>query len=368
LIVTGIELNNFRNYAHQELEFSPENNVVFGRNAQGKSNLLEAVYFLSHLRSNRAPRMRDLVLEGQERASVRGSIIDGEAKLNIHVSFSRQGKRAEVNGQKAESASRVKGLLKCVMFAPDDLYIIKGDPARRREFLDETLEGMGPLAARRILQYKHVLRQRNAVLRSWRVSGSAAASAIEPWDDALAKAGASVVAARAGMVPLMQENIEEAYRTIAGEESVVRVRYAGTFEVSSLDEAAIEMQMRRALEMSQEEERRAGTTVVGPHRDDVEISLGGREARFSASQGEQRTLAFCLRVAQGRYLEQETGRKPVTLLDDVLSELDRERRARVLELAGAGGQAILTTTDAPEDLDGVKGKVFRVQQGKVTGV
>ncbi len=368
MIITGLELKNFRNYSHLELEFSPDNNVVLGRNAQGKSNLLEAVYFLSHLRSNRAPRMRDLVLEGRERASVRGFIIDGETRLNIHVSFGRQGKSVEVNGQKEGAPSRVRGLLKCVMFAPDDLYIIKGDPARRREFLDETAEGLGPLAAKRVLQYKHVLRQRNAVLRSWEEHGAALASVIEPWNDALVKAGAAVVARRAGMLPVMESRVDEAYRLISGGESEVRVRYRGTFEAGSGDEGEIEEQMRRALEASGNEEKRARTTVVGPHRDDIEITLGGREARFSVSQGEQRTLAFCLRVAQGRYLEGETGKTPVTLLDDVLSELDIDRREKVLELSGKGSQAILTATDAPLDAGEAKGKVFMVQRGKVTVV
>jgi DNA replication and repair protein RecF len=255
-----------------------------------------------------------------------------------------------------------------VMFSPDDLYLIKGDPARRREFLDETVEGIGPLAAKRVLQYKHVLRQRNAVLRSWEEHGAALSSVIEPWNDALARAGAAVVAQRVKMVPQMESYIDESYREIAGGGGAARVRYAGTFEVDSTDEEVVEGIMRRALERSESEEKRSRTTVVGPHRDDVEIRLGGREARFSVSQGEQRTLAFCLRVAQGRYLEGETGKTPVTLLDDVLSELDSDRRERVLELAGAASQAILTTTDAPDDLAGVKGKVFRVQQGKVTDV
>ncbi len=366
MILARLELSNFRNYRHEQVEFSPEKNIVIGKNAQGKSNLLEAFYFLSHLKSNRAPRMRDLVMGSEEKASVRGLIIDGESRLNVHMSFGRQGRTIEVNGQKVESASRARGLIKCVMFSPEDLYLIKGDPARRRDFLDETMEGVGPIPAKQVLHYRHVLRQRNAVLRSWDEHGDSLGSVLEPWDDALAKAAAVIIAARKKITKEVTAQATEAYRDIAGNAKEVEIDYRGTFETEDQTREGVEASVREALRKSAAEEKRGRTTVVGPHRDDVEIRLGGREARTSASQGEQRTIAFCLRVAQRRYLEAETGRVPITLLDDVLSELDRDRRMGVLEIASSGSQSIITTTELLADLEGIGAKVFVVERGKVT--
>jgi DNA replication and repair protein RecF len=367
LILKGLELRRFRNYRHLEIDFSPLSNIIVGRNAQGKSNMLEAVYFLSHLKSNRAPRLRELVLDGEDRASVRGLIMDDEARLNVQVTFGRDGKSVEVNGQKMESAARARGLVKCVMFSPEDLYVIKGDPARRREFMDETAEGLGPIRAGQVLQFRHVLRQRNAVLKSWEEKGPRLAEFLEPWDEALVGAGAAIAGERAEMIREMRGHLDAAYEGIAGDGKEVGFTYRGTFEAEG-SPGEIENNMREALEASATEEKRARTTVVGPHRDDVEIRLGGREARFSVSQGEQRTLAFCLRIAQKGFLEKETGKEPVLLLDDVLSELDRDRRKRVLEVAGAGSQALITTTEIPDDLKVGElvdrgGKVLRVEQG-----
>ena len=368
MILERLELSNFRNYRHQEIEFSPEKNIITGRNAQGKSNLLEAFYFLSHLKSNRSPRMRDLVMDGEEKASVLGVIMDGEARVNVRVSFGRKGKSVEVNGQKVDSGSRARGLIKCVMFAPEDLLMIKGDPARRREFLDETMEGLGPIKAKQVLHYKHVLRQRNAVIRSWEEHGDRLGTALEPWDDALAKAGSVIALERTRVVRQMEREAAEAYAEITGEVRAVSIKYRGTFEVPDGSAEEVESEMRRAIRESAGEERRTRSTVVGPHRDDVEIRLGGLEARFSASQGEQRTIAFSMRLAQRRYLERETGKTPILLLDDVLSELDSARRTGVLRVAGAGSQAVITATEIPGDLVVSGTRVFMVEQGIVIGV
>jgi DNA replication and repair protein RecF len=363
LILTGLELKNFRNYEHLDLELSPRENLIVGGNAQGKSNLLEGVYFLAHLRSNRSPRVRELVLEGSQRASVRGIIIDGESRVNIGVSFGKTGRNVQVNGQRVESATRIRGLVKCVMFSPEDLYIVKGDPTRRREFLDETMEGMGAAAAHTILHYKHLLRQRNAVLRSLEKRGGARRRYLEPWDETLAKAGSEIVAERARIVNELANEMGMAYQQVTGEKLEVGIRYKCTFEaegsVSSLEE-----RMRKGLEATASVEERARTTVIGPHRDEVEIKLKGRDARFAASQGEQRTIAFCMRMVQRGYLEKETGKAPILLLDDVLSELDAVRRRGVLMAAAPGSQTLVTATELPEGKLSGEAKIFRVKSGR----
>ncbi len=366
MIISRLELFNFRNYCYQDMEFTPNRNIITGRNAQGKSNLLEAVYFLSHLESKRSPKLRDLVKEGEKEASIRGLFLDTKAGIKLRVSFGGKGRCVEVNGRKLESATKAKGIVKCVMFDPDDLYMVKGDPSRRREFLEETAEETGRLELEAIQRYRHALRQRNAVLRLWEEKGSRLIAILEPWSSALAQWGSEVVRKRMEMVDWMEGVISEIYWEISGDNREVRFKYAGTVDCevgSSVEEIAREI--REALDRSADDEKRARCTLVGPHRDDVGIKVGGKEARFTASQGEQRTLAYCMRVAQKRFIEKETGETPVLLLDDVLSEMDRGRREKVLELAGVGSQSIITTVEEPGELASNDAKVFRVEGGKV---
>ena len=366
MIISRLELFNFRNYGYQDIEFTPHRNIIIGRNAQGKSNLLEAVYFLSHLESKRSPRLRDLVKEGEREASVRGLFLDRKAGIKLRVSFGGKERFVEVNGRKLESATKAKGMVKCVMFDPDDLYMVKGDPSRRRKFLEETAEETGRLESEAIQRYRHALRQRNAVLRSWEEKGPRLNAILEPWSAALAQWGSVIVRTRIKMVDWMEGVIAEIYGEISGDRGEVRFKYSGTVECevgSSVEEIAREI--RESLDRSADDEKRARCTVVGPHRDDVEIGVGGKEARFTASQGEQRTVAYCMRVAQKRFIEKETGETPVLLLDDVLSEMDRGRREKVLELAGVGSQSIITTAEEPGELAINGARVLRVEEGKV---
>ncbi|HEY5527007.1 MAG TPA: DNA replication/repair protein RecF [Candidatus Anoxymicrobiaceae bacterium] len=365
MIIESLLLENFRNYARQEIGFSEGRNVITGRNAQGKSNLLESIYFLSHLRSNRAPRLRELIMDGQERSTARGTVRDGDERMGLKVEFGQNGRSVELNGQKLSSAAKARGILKCVLFSPEDLYIVKGDPGRRREFLDETMEELGPVPASLLNQYRHVLRQRNALLKKWEEQGQALQSAMAPWTEALVKVGAAILVQRARMLEGMAPILAEAYKDIAGEEIELQAAYQATAAAQG-DEEEVSRSLMEAISRSSGEEKRARTTLVGPHRDDVQIELGGRTARFAASQGEQRTIAFCLRVAQKKYLFEQTGKMPVLLLDDVLSELDEGRRARVLEQVGMEGQAIITTTELPGSLARAGDTVFLVESGKVT--
>ncbi len=365
MILSVLELNNFRNYRRQRIEFAEGRNAIVGRNAQGKSNVLEAVYFLSHLRSPRAPRMRELLTEGETEAAVRGTVIDGEDRINIKAAFGETGRTIEVNARKVSGAARARGVLKCVLFAPDDLYLVKGEPARRRGYFDETMEELGPLSATTVQQYRHVLRQRNALLKRWEISADLRKD-LAPWDEALVSAGAEMVAGRLKMVAGIGRRLREAYMAVSGEDSDLEVEYRGALHAGAAEDAgAVEELMRDALAGSAAEEKRARTTLVGPHRDDLEITLGGRGARTSASQGEQRTIAFCLRVAQMRYLEEETGKEPVLLLDDVLSELDGHRRKNLLQLLDRAGQSILTATELPEQIEKSLDRLLLVEGGSV---
>jgi DNA replication and repair protein RecF len=366
LILARLELTNFRNYRHQDIEFSPHRNLVVGRNAQGKSNLLESIYFLSYLRTKRATRLIDLVRERAEKASVLGLIIDEGRETKVNLTFGRGGRIVEVNGQKMDSGSRAKGILKSVSFDPDDLYLVKGEPVRRREFLDETSAALGPADAGVINEYRHTLRQRNAVLKNWEEYGAGLRAVIEPWNQALASAGAKIVASRLQIMRTMEEVLGKKYSEISGDNKEIGLHYACSFDAEGTSLGQVYERMRKALDSAFGEEKRERSTKVGPHRDDVEIRLDGRESRFRASQGEQRTLAFCMRLAQKEHIERVTGQTPVVLLDDILSELDEGRRGRVLDAVGRKSQAIITTTDVPADVKRASDKVFVVEEGMIS--
>lgn len=364
MILDRLELFNFKSYGHQDLELAPGMNLVTGRNAQGKTNLLEAIYFVSHLKSNRTPRLRELIREGEENASVRVLIMDEGTKATISIAFGVSGKSVEVNGRKMQ-ASRALGLLKCVMFEPGDLYLVKGEPSRRREFLDETLEELGQHAARPVEAYKRVLRQRNALLKRWEDYGAGFRAALEPWSEKLAEEGGVLAVARERMTESMSRMINETHSEISGQDVKIGFEYRGTFGLGAASPEEAASRMRGELARRIADEKRARSTLVGPHRDDVEIRIGGREARYTASQGEQRTLAFAMRLAQRGYVSDETGKEPILLLDDVLSELDEERRARVLGVVGRSGQSIVTATEPPEAGGVPASRILVVEGGTV---
>ena len=362
MILERLELFNFRNYPRLQVDFTTGRNLIIGRNAQGKTNLLEAVYFLSFFKSNRAARLSDLITRGQSQASLKGSV-SGDETAVVRVGLAAGRRIVEVNSRRAEHVARARGLVKCVLFEPDDLYLVKGEPRRRRDFLDETAEALGSAKAAQVQEYKHAIRQRNALLRSWEDYGEGLSMALEPWDQAVARSGAKVLEERWKMVRRMGAIIGETYREISGGKEALAFTYQGTIKEAA-GTGEVEQALRRELERKVEGEKKARTTLVGAHRDDVEVTLGGRPARYGASQGEQRTLVFAMRLAQKRYIEEATGRSPVLLLDDVLSELDERRRRMVMERAGAESQSLITATEMPHGEWGAA-RTFRVENGKV---
>jgi len=363
LVLKNLALRNFRNYRRAQVSFSPDRNLVIGRNAQGKTNLLESVFFVSHMRSNRTRNNHDLITRGGQTADLH-AVIEGKNRINVAVAITESGVVAEVNSKRLASPGKAAGTLKCVLFCPDDLYLVKGEPSRRRDYLDDLLEELGPLEAELLRRYRHLLRQRNSLLKRWEEHGGDLERVMEPWDDALSQAGGKIVARRLEIVEGIAGAVERIYGQVSSDEKRPRLDYEGTF--SGCEEPDVcAREMKRALEESSDHDRRARTTTVGPHRDDLRITLGGEEARYFASQGEQRTLALSLRLAEKGHIEEITGEAPVVLLDDVLSELDEPRRATVMSLAGDGSQSIITATEHPGGPDETGVAVFRVEGGEI---
>ena len=388
--VDRLRLFRFRNYADETVELGPGLNVLSGSNAQGKTNLLEAVATLALSRSPRAATLGELVSWGEPLCRVEGRVQRPEGPTVIDVRIGRGGGGRErgtrtvtVDGS-ALPARRLLGICPVVLFWPDDLQLVKGGPEGRRRLLDMVLSQIDPHAADALLRYRRALEQRNALLRQLR-AGASSGGELPQFTAELVRHGGEVRAHRARLVGDLQPLAAAALHELSDGGENLGLRYAtdrddeggvlddgaggGTAAENPLDAVAASEVLAATLRRRGAEELARGVTVAGPHRDDVEILLGGRPARGTASQGQQRSAVLACKLAEVRHLAGVAGVAPVLLLDDVLSELDADRRSRLLAGLGAGrgSQALLTTTEAQTpELAGLGDlRHFRVSAGRI---
>lgn len=361
--VEKLELLDFRNYESAHVQFAGGFNLVVGGNGQGKTNLLEAVHVACGLGSHRTSTAAPLVRTGSERAVIRMRTLVGTRQVAVDAEVRASGGTRLLLNRSPWRGSG-PGTPTAVLFSPDDLAIVKGGPEERRRFLDQASASLKPVAAADRLAFERVLRQRNAALKAVH-SNPGALETLDVWSERLVEAASMVVWARVRALRLLAPSIERHYRSMAkgGEEVSASYLFEGVGRVpGSLEETAEDI--RSVLPRLRSREIDRGVTLVGPHRDDMLISLGDAEARLYASQGEQRTLALALRVAQKDLIAEVRGEDPILLLDDVFSELDDRRRAELAELVGGSQQAIATTA-SPGGLPVIPSRSLVVEEGKV---
>ncbi|MBJ7609811.1 MAG: DNA replication/repair protein RecF [Candidatus Dormibacteraeota bacterium] len=340
----------FRNYAEQSVEFGPGINVVGGRNAQGKTNLLEAVATLLLTRSPRASTSADVVAWGSDEALVEARVVRPAADRTLAIRFRRDlgsgrvTRTATVDGS-PRPARDLLGLCPVVLFWPEDLQLVKAGPDGRRRLLDVVLSQLDARAAADLLRYRHVLEQRNSLLRQIR-AGSASPAPLQGFTRELVSSGSRIQVARAALVEALIPHGREALAQIGGgEELGLHYLPDGGMERGDGLEAT-EQALAATLRRRHEEEIARGATLAGPHRDDLELLIDGRPARSAASQGQQRSIVLALKLAEVRHIAARAGVMPVLLLDDVLSELDPGRRHDLLSgLAAAGLQTLITSSE-----------------------
>ena len=357
-LIKEITLENFRNYASAEITLECGQNVFVGRNGQGKSNILEAIYALSSTRSFRGARDKDLIRHGEELARTTGIVGDDDTEISLEYS-STGGKKASVFGQKLTRALDLVGRLPAIVFSTADLAIVDDGPSARRAFLDTELSLLSPSYLVAFAGYRKALEQRNAALRN--VRDGASEETLAPWEVALAERGALIRAAREDWLKDLVQIASREHANLSGVNEELDIEPVVTDGEKSSDALLALLQRERRRDLA------VGHTTIGPHRDDLKIALNGEDARAFASQGQRRTIALAMKLAVAHYWRERQGTMPLILLDDILSDLDSDRRHAVMDLSGSMGQVVITTTD----LDALKpevrsdARVFEVRNGTV---
>ncbi len=342
----ALNVQDFRNLPQVQLSPSAHSTIAVGQNGQGKTNLLEALYFLATLKPLRAGRLSELVRWGSQGARVTGRFLLKGAEREISVEVGGGTRQAFVDGKKAASLEEYFGGVSVVAFTPDDLEVVKGGPDSRRAFLDRAVFNRFPAFLRESREYARALKNRNRLLRE---GHAVEAAYLEAYDETLARAGARIYARRralmAELAPRAQATFASIGRTVDPATYGYHPAHLGG-DFPNADEAALAVALRESLNERLRRDLDRGFTSVGPHSDDVSVTLGGRSARAYASQGQQRALVLGWKIAEIENLEAAMGFLPLLLLDDVSSELDPERNAYLMNyLAKSGAQVFLTTTD-----------------------
>jgi len=390
VIVEQVSLVDFRNYAAADVTLHPGTNVFVGRNGQGKTNLAEAIAYFATLGSHRVSSDAPMVRDGADAAIVRTRLAHGERKVILEAQLNRSGSnKARVNGSAVKSAELPR-YAQVVLFAPEDLQIVRGDPSARRRFADQLLIQRAPRMAGVLADYDRVLKQRTALLKSARARGIRGdeLTTLDVWDDKLVQLGTQVIRARLALVDDLAAPLAEAYTTIAGADHQPHGAWALTVDGARSDDddddrssasageespagavrstAEVEARFRAALATKRAAELERGVTLVGPHRDDLVLRVRGLPVKGYASHGESWSVALSLRLASAQLLrEQSLLGDPVLILDDVFAELDADRRSRLAGVVADFEQVIVTAAVEADVPEALRARTVYVEAGTI---
>lgn len=353
----SIELENFRNYKNLYLEFDPSLNLILGENAQGKTNLIESLFIMSLGKSFRTNKDQEMIAFGEKFSKASSTVIDDDKETKIEVIYKEDGKVLKLDGIKLQRSIDLLENVYIVVFAPDDLKIVKEGPENRRKFLDRELCQIKPVYYSDLGNYKKILKQRNFLLKNRNNDKEL----FEVFDEALSDYGLRIVKERNDFTKRLQRISRKIHGDISGKKEILDVNYETKVEDSFTKE-----DYKEALRKSFENDMYKGYTSFGPHKDDISIFVNGTDIRNFGSQGQQRTASLSLKLAEIELIKEETGKNAVLLLDDVLSELDNARQRYLIE-AMKDVQVFITATSVNEEVMKLLplGKTFFIDNAKV---
>ena len=347
-------LHNFRNYFEQSIEFDQQKTILLGNNAQGKSNILEAVELLATLKSHRTNRDRDLIFEGKTTGHIFGNVERTYGKSDLSIILRSPGRRTlTLNQENLRRHLEFLGCLNAVGFSSLDLNLVRGSPDIRRSWLDTLLVQLEPVYAHILHEYYQVLRQRNALLKELRkkvaeqetsTNLSLRIPQLHLWDQQLVETGSRVTRRRARVIERLTSLAQTWHRSISGGQEILEITYLPDIFCDSDEPTQVKQAFFDKLKQRRIAEQQLGTSVVGPHRDDVRFTINQTPAKSYGSQGQQRTLVLSLKLSELQLIKEVIGEPPLLLLDDVLAELDPSRQNQLLEAIQGQFQTLITTT------------------------
>ena len=355
MYLKNLHLRSFRNYVDRQVTFTAQKTILVGNNAQGKSNLLEAIELLATLKSHRTTRDRELVLEGKNTGQIEATLERTYGTSHLSIIFRRQGRRTVAQNQEIfRRQLDFLGILNAVQFSSLDLDLVRGAPDARRNWIDSLLIQLEPVYAHILQQYNQVLRQRNALLKKIRQEQQAESpttittaqdySQLQLWDEQLAAAGSRVTRRRARVLARLTPIAQSWHDRISGKTEILAINYLPNVEWTEDCPETVQQAFLTKIAQRRTAEQHQGKTVVGPHRDEIEFTINQTPARYYGSGGQQRTLVLALKLAELKLIEEVVGEPPLLLLDDVLAELDPNRQNQLLMAIGDRFQTIITTT------------------------
>ncbi|WLR50868.1 DNA replication/repair protein RecF [Bacillus tianshenii] len=369
--IKELTLRNYRNYEHCHVEFADKVNVILGENAQGKTNLMEAIYVLAIAKSHRTAKDKELIFWDKEYAKIEGRAEKRNGPVSMQLVISTKGKKAKVNALEQKKLSSYIGTINIVMFAPEDLNLVKGSPQIRRRFIDIEIGQVMPVYMHHLSNYQKILQQRNHLLKRMQKHEKIDPSLLEIMTEQLVQVAAEVSRRRFIFLSMLQKWAEPIHHGISRGLEKLEIEYRPSVEVSH------EMDLSKMIEAYHEKfakikdrEIDRGITLAGPHRDDMAFYVNGRDVQVYGSQGQQRTTALSLKLAEIELIKQEAGEYPILLLDDVLSELDDFRQSHLLNTIQGKVQTFVTTTS----VDGIdhqtlnEADTFEVRNGQISKV
>ncbi len=368
MYINELSLRSYRNYDQLSLTFDHTINVIIGENAQGKTNLMEAIYVLAFTRSHRTPRDKELIQWDAEYGKIKGSVFKRNRRFPLEIVISNKGKKAKLNHIEQKRLSDYIGALNVVMFAPEDLNLVKGSPQVRRRFIDMEIGQIQPTYIYHLGQYQKVLRQRNHLLKELQRKPGADRTMLSVLTDQLMEHAATIIERRFKFLQLLRSWAAPIHEGISRNLEKLEISYDASVKVSEdMNLEIIKKTYEDKFSEIESKEIDRGTTLAGPHRDDLVFYVNGKDVQTYGSQGQQRTTALSLKLAEIELIHSEVGEYPILLLDDVLSELDDFRQSHLLHTIQGKVQTFVSTTS----IDGIEhealdqAEIFHVKDGTI---